>query len=142
MTNLERAIAIAVEAHAGQVDKAGEPYILHVLRVMLAVETTEERVVAVLHDVVEDTDWTIGRLREEGFPERVLGAIQSVTKQDGETYQEFVSRAATDPIGRAAKIADLLDNSDLSRIPHPTDADRARLARYRDALTLLGVKVD
>ena len=140
MTTLERAIAIATEAHAGQVDKAGEPYILHGLRVMLAVETTEERMAAVLHDVVEDTDWTIEGLREEGFSNEVLGAIQSVTKQDGETYQEFVRRAAIHPIGKAVKIADLLDNAALSRIPEPTDADRRRLARYRDALVVLGVK--
>ena len=71
MTTLERAIAIATKAHAGQIDKAGEPYILHALRVMLAVETPEERTAAVLHDVVEDTDWTIEGLREEGFSDRV-----------------------------------------------------------------------
>jgi len=128
---------IAAEAHAGQTDKAGAAYILHPLRVMFRVLATEERIAAVLHDVVEDTPWTLEKLREEGFSEAVVAAVDALTRRAGETYDEFVARAATHPIGRAVKRADLEDNMDLSRLPHPTDADRARLERYRRALVLL-----
>ncbi len=137
MATLERAIALAAKAHEGQVDKAGAPYILHPLRVMLRLQTADERIAAVLHDVVEDCGWTIEDLRAEGFSEAVVNAIQSVTKRDGEEYDAFVLRAARDPIGRRVKLADLSDNSDLSRIANPTDRDRARLEKYARAIRLL-----
>src|SRR5215467_11229904 len=127
MSTLERAIAIAAEAHAGQVDKAGASYVLHPLRMMLAVQQTEERIVAVLHDVCEDCPgWDFARLRREGFSERIIEALDAVTKRDGEDYDAFVRRAAADPIGRAVKLADLRDNCDLSRIAAPTPRDLAR----------------
>jgi hypothetical protein len=141
MSTLERAIAIAAAAHAGQVDKAGRPYILHSLRVMLALDTTDDQIVGVLHDVIEDTDVTIDGLRAEGFSEVVLAALASVTNREGEDYPAFVLRAAANPIGRRVKLADLRDNSDLSRIAHPTQKDHERLARYRaaiDAIQALG----
>lgn len=134
---LERAIAIAVEAHAGQVDKAGAAYILHPLRLMLAMETDEERIAAVLHDVVEDSRWTLALLRAEGFSEEVLRAIDAVTRRDDETYEAFVTRAGRDPIGRRVKLADLEDNADLGRIPSPTEKDLARVERYRRAIAEL-----
>jgi (p)ppGpp synthase/HD superfamily hydrolase len=134
MATLERAIAIAAKAHEGQVDKAGAPYILHPLRVMLRVATTEERIAAVLHDVVEDTDITIDKLQREGFSEAVLRAIESLSKLEGEAYEAFVERAAVDPIGRVVKLADLAENSDLSRILSPTDKDRERVEKYRRAI--------
>ncbi len=134
MSTLERAIAIAAAAHAGQVDKASRPYILHPLRVMLALDTTDDQIAGVLHDVVEDTDVTIEGLRADGFSEDVLAALDSVTKREGEDYPVFVLRAAANPIGRRVKLADLRDNSDLSRIDHPTQKDYARLARYRAAI--------
>ena len=135
MSTLERAIQIAAEGHSGQTDKAGAPYVLHPLRVMLSVTTSEERIVAVLHDLVEDCPgWSFERLREEGFSERVLTALASVTKRDGEEYQDFVRRAAADPIGRRVKLADLRDNCDLTRIAAPTERDHARIARYRQAI--------
>lgn len=137
MSTLERAIAIAAEAHAGQVDKGGAPYILHPLRVMLRLEDPEARMAGVLHDVLEDTDVTLERLRSEGFSEAVLSAIQSVTKVPGETYEAFVARAAEDPIGRRVKLADLADNSDLSRIGSPTERDLQRIEKYRRAMDLL-----
>lgn len=137
MTKLERAIEIAVEAHRGQVDKAGEPYILHPLRVMLHQRLDEQRQVAVLHDVVEDTDWTLERLREEGFSEGVVSAVEAVTRRDGEDYFDFVRRAAAHPMARAIKRADLIDNLDLSRIASPSSKDFARLKRYEQALALL-----
>jgi (p)ppGpp synthase/HD superfamily hydrolase len=135
---LERAIAIAVEAHAGQIDKAGAPYVLHPLRVMLSLATEDERIVGVLHDVCEDCPgWDFERLRAEGFSEAVLEALVSVTKIDGEEYQAFAQRAARNPIGKAVKRADLIDNSDVSRIAVPTQKDRERLAKYAQALALL-----
>ena len=137
VATLEKAIGIAAQAHAGQVDKAGAPYILHPLRVMLGVASLEERIVAVLHDVVEDTDWTFDRLRAEGFAESVLEALDAVTHRDGESYEDFVLRAAKNPIGRNVKRADLLDNLNLARIPAPTPSDHDRIARYRKALSLL-----
>jgi (p)ppGpp synthase/HD superfamily hydrolase len=137
MSSLESAIAIAAQAHTGQVDKAGAPYILHPIRVMLRVETLAERIVAVLHDVVEDTDWSLERLREAGFPEPVLSGLDAVTRREGEDYDDFVRRAAQDPIGRVVKRADLEDNLDLGRIPVPSDKDRARVEKYRRALRIL-----
>lgn len=137
MSTIERAIGIAAEAHAGQVDKAGAPYIFHVLRVMLAVETLDERMVAALHDVVEDTSWTFDRLREEGFSDEVVQAIESVTRRSGETYEEFVVRAGENPLGRRVKLADLADNSDLRRIAAPKAEDYARIERYRLAMEQL-----
>ena len=134
MATLERAISIAAKAHEGQTDKAGAPYIIHPIRVMLRVATTEERIVAVLHDVVEDTDITLEALKCEGFSEAVLSAIKAVTKLPGEEYTAFVQRAASNPIGRTVKLADLAENSDLSRIPEPTAQDQERAAKYRRAI--------
>lgn len=136
--NLERAIEIAVSAHRGQTDKAGQPYILHPLRVMLACKGDVARIVAVLHDVIEDTDWTPDALHAEGASDAILSALDTVTRRDDETYSEFIERAAKNEIGRAVKIADLRDNLDLSRIAKPTQADFARMDRYRAALQHLG----
>lgn len=137
MSTLERAIAIAAAAHAGQVDKGGSPYILHPLKVMLRVNGLEERMAAVLHDVVEDTPVTLAELREQGFSEAVLGAVESLTKREGEDYQAFVQRAGRDPIARVVKLADLLENSDLSRLPGFTEKDIERLEKYREAISYL-----
>jgi (p)ppGpp synthase/HD superfamily hydrolase len=138
MSTLERAIAIAAEAHAGQVDKAGAPYVLHPLRMMLRVSSTDERIVAVLHDLVEDcAGWTFDRLRSEGFSDHIIQALQSVTKRDGEEYEAFVRRAATNPIGRRVKLADLDDNSDPSRIAMPSERDFRRIEKYRRAIDLI-----
>ncbi|HSK75774.1 MAG TPA: GTP pyrophosphokinase [Thermoanaerobaculia bacterium] len=137
MNKLEEAILIAVQAHAGVTDKGGAPYILHPLRVMLKMREEPERIVAVLHDVVEDTDWTFAALREKGFSEVVVTAIDHLTRRPEETYEEFVERAARHPIARAVKIADVEDNLDLSRIATPTEKDHARRARYERALERL-----
>ncbi|WP_085704205.1 HD domain-containing protein [Pseudomonas sp. B15(2017)] len=131
---LERAIAIAATAHAGQVDKGGAPYILHPLKVMLRMSSLDERIVAVLHDVVEDCGISLDDLRKEGFSEEVLSAIESVTKVPGESYEDFVERAAQNPIGRVVKLADLEENSDLSRIASPSWEDLERIEKYRRAI--------
>lgn len=133
MDPLARAIQIAAEAHQGQVDKAGEPYILHCLRVMLKVESREERIVVVMHDLLEDTSWSRGDLEREGFSREVVNAIVALTRMAGESYEAFVRRAASNPIARSVKLADLEDNMDLSRIPEATERDRERLEKYERA---------
>lgn len=135
---LARAVAIAEQQHAGQVDKAGRPYIEHPRRVMRAMATDAERIVAILHDVVEDGDVTLARLADEGFPQYLLDALDSVTRRPDETYEAFVARAAANPIGRRVKVADLQDNADLTRIAAPTAADLARTEKYRRALAQIG----
>ena len=137
MSTIERAIVIAAEAHAGQVDKAGAPYILHPLRVMLRMETGDERITAVLHDLVEDSAWDLDQLRAEGFSEQVVRAIDSVTRRDGESYDDFLLRAGRDAIGLRVKLADLEDNCDITRIATPTDGDLARMEKYRRAIEQL-----
>ncbi len=138
MSTLERAIAIAAEAHSGQVDKAGAPYVLHPLRMMFRVASIDERIVAVLHDVCEDCPgWTFDRLRGEGFPNHIIEALRSVTKRDGEDYEAFVRRASANPIGRCVKLADLHDNCDLSRIAVPSEQDFQRIEKYRRAIDLI-----
>ena len=138
MSTLERAIAITAEAHAGQIDKAGALYVLHPLRMMLSMSSIDERIVAVLHDVCEDCPgWTLDQLRGEGFSDRIIDALQSVTKRDGEDYEDFVRRAAANSIGRRVKLADLHDNSDLSRIAVPSERDFRRIEKYQRAIDLI-----
>ncbi|MQG91085.1 GTP pyrophosphokinase [Pseudomonas sp. MN1F] len=137
MSTLERAIAVAARAHEGQYDKGGAAYILHPLRVMMRVSTPEQRIVAVLHDVIEDTSLTLSDLAREGFPLKILAALLALSRNKGESYQDFVVRLGSDPLARTVKLADLADNSDLSRIPAPGPADLARLARYREASAYL-----
>jgi (p)ppGpp synthase/HD superfamily hydrolase len=133
MAHLEEAIRNAVEAHRGQKDRAGAPYILHPLRMMLRAQTDAERMAAVLHDVVEDTAWTLDDLRARGFPAEVLAAVDALTRRPGEDYDAFVERAAADPIARRVKLADLEDNLDLGRLDRVTADDLERLERYRRA---------
>lgn len=132
--SLERAIAIAAEAHEGQLDKAGKPYILHPLRVMLAVPPYAKEC-AVLHDVVEDCpEWSFDRLGEEGFHWVMLSALDAVTKRKGEAYDAYLERVASDPIAIEVKLADLRDNLDGSR---GAPANEKRDAKYRAALAKL-----
>ena len=130
---LEDAIILATGAHRGQVDKAGEPYILHPLRVMLELKDEAGRIAAVLHDVIEDTRITVDDLREGGYSEEVLRALEALTRREGESYQDFIERVAADPLARRVKLADLADNLDAGRLPGMTEADRQRLTRYRAA---------
>ena len=134
---LEKAIAIAVEAHRGQTDRYGVPYILHPMRVMCRLDTVAEKTVGILHDVVEDTDWTFEGLQKEGFPRVVLEALDSVTKRKGEAYEDFVKRSAASPVGRKVKLADLEDNMDLRRLREITNDDKTRLQKYINAWNFL-----
>jgi hypothetical protein len=138
---LERAIEIAVEAHKGQLDKGGNPYILHPLRVMISVDLELEKIVAVLHDVVEDSNWTFEALLAEGFSIEVIEALKSVTRNsDNEDYDSFIQRAIGNPIGRKVKIADIRDNLDVTRIPDIGEKDLQRISKYKKALKILTEK--
>ncbi len=127
---LEKAIEIAVEAHRGQIDKAGKIYILHPMRVMLRGKNETEQIVGILHDVVEDTPITIEMLRKEGFSETVLAALECVTKQKNESYGHFIERILQNPLATQVKLYDIEDNMNRERIPYPTTKDEARFAKY------------
>lgn len=140
--DIEMAISIALkahkgQAHKGQVDKGGNPYILHPLAVMNRVETIEEKIVAVLHDVVEDTEVTIDQLRETGFSEEILEAINLLTKAKEDSYEEFIEKTLKNRIARNVKIADIKENMNLSRIQDPSEQDYMRLEKYKRALERL-----
>ena len=131
---LRRAIDIAKEAHKGQVDKAGNEYIDHPLRVMIAVHSVSEKIVGVLHDVIEDTDWTFERLEAEGFTTEIIEALKCVTKlSEDEPYDAFIERVKTNPLAVAVKIKDLADNMDIRRLNELTEKDFKRLQKYHRA---------
>jgi len=133
-TLLDLAIAIANQAHAGQLDKAGKPYISHPLTVMAQMDTLESKIVAVLHDAIEDSDLTIEGLVKQGFPEFITDAIAAITKLDGEQYEDYIMRVKSNAIARKVKIADVTHNMDMSRIANPTAKDLQRLEKYKKVL--------
>ena len=134
MSTLERAIEIASEAHKGQYDKAGNDYIGHPLRVMDMGRSEEEKIVGVLHDVVEDTDWTFEMLAAEGFSQDIIAALKCVTKiSENENYDDFIERVKKNPLAAAVKINDLSDNMDIRRLPYLSDKDIKRLKKYLKA---------
>ena len=134
MSTLQRAIEIATLAHQGQFDKAGNDYIGHPLRVMEMGKTEDERIVGVLHDVVEDTDWTFEALQAEGFSQEVIDALRCVTKvSENENYDDFIERVRKNPLAVAVKINDLTDNMDIRRLPYLSDKDVKRLKKYLKA---------
>jgi hypothetical protein len=121
----------------GKSTRAARRIFLHPLRVMLRLSDPVARIVAVLHDVIEDSPLTLDQLRDAGFAPEVLAALDALTKRPGESYGEFIRRAGNDPIARIVKLADLQDNMDLSRIVSPTTEDEARPTKYREAYALL-----
>lgn len=134
MSTLARAIEIATEAHKGQFDKAGNEYIGHPLRVMEMGKTEEEKIVGVLHDVVEDTDWSFDMLEAEGFAPEIIAALKCVTKiSENENYDAFIERVKKNPLATAVKINDLTDNMDIRRLPYLGDKDVKRLKKYLKA---------
>jgi (p)ppGpp synthase/HD superfamily hydrolase len=142
---LKDAIELATRAHAGQKDKAQNDYITHPLRVMEAVQGEEAKIVAVLHDTIEDTFVTAAYLREQGYPEEIVVAVEALTKRPDEEnsdegYHRFVMRAGSNPLARVVKIADLHDNMNLARIAQPTEKDHERNRRYARALVALGAQ--
>lgn len=136
--SIERAIEIAVAAHKGQVDKNGRPYILHVLQVMMAGKTDEERIVGALHDVVEDTEWTFEMLEKEGVSAYMIEALKCVTKQTpDEDYDAFTERVKTNPLAIRVKLNDLRSNMDLTRVEKMKEKDVERYNRYLKAYSEL-----
>lgn len=140
MITLDEASALANAAHAGQVDKAGRPYIEHVcaVRDALAGHGVDAQIAGVLHDIIEDTATTADDLRAAGVPEHVVSAVESVSRRSGETYLELIARAAADPLGRLVKLADNRHNSDEARLALLPPEQAARLReRYRTAREIL-----
>jgi (p)ppGpp synthase/HD superfamily hydrolase len=131
MSNLQKAIEIAVLAHSKQTRKNGEPYVLHPIRVMLKMNTEEEKIVAVLHDVIEDTKVTYKDLRDAGISERVIAGIRALTKQPGQTYEEYKEGVFASEDAMRVKMADLRHNTDIRRLKGVTEKDIARIAKYQ-----------
>ena len=128
---LDRAKEIAKAAHEGQVDKAGKPYIEHPMRVMKMGKTMEEKIAGVLHDVVEDSEWTFEMLEKEGIPKDVMDALRCVTKlSEDEDYDHFIARVKPNPLAVKVKLNDLKDNMDITRLDQVTEKDLARLNKY------------
>ncbi|MBR5689426.1 MAG: GTP pyrophosphokinase [Prevotella sp.] len=124
------ALKIAIQAHREQKDKSGREYVMHPIRVAERCKDPRAKIVALLHDTIEDTEVTVDYLRGQGFPDEIINGVLSVTKQERETYDDFVRRAAENPIGREVKIADLEDNMDIRRLKEITEEDVARLRKY------------
>lgn len=131
---LQKAIDIATKAHEGQVDKAGQPYIDHPLRVMNMGTTDEEKIVGVLHDVVEDSDWTFEELAAEGFSIEVIEALRCITKlSENEPYDKFIQRVKANSLAAKVKLYDLTDNMDIRRLAYISEKDVKRLRKYLKA---------
>ena len=130
MSTLQRAIEIAIEAHKGQTDKVGKPYILHLFQVMAKGKGEDEKITALLHDVVEDTPWTLEKLEAEGFSHKIIQALDCLTKREGESYEEFIERVKSNPLAIKVKINDLEDNMDIRRLCELSDNDVNRLNKY------------
>jgi len=128
------ALKLATIAHSGQIDKGGKPYILHPISVAKIVKTEEEKTVALLHDVIEDTPVTLEELRENGLPESVVVAVDVLTKRPGVDYGDYIQRVKQNPLALAVKIADMTHNMDLSRIQNPSAKDYARIEKYNGVL--------
>lgn len=138
MTLLEKCIALAVKAHEGQKDKSGRPYILHPLHLMAQMDTDEERMTAVLHDVVEDTGHTLADLRQMGLPESVILALGLLTHdKETATYEEYVQQLKPNPLAKKVKMADLRHNMDIRRLDSVGEKEAARLEKYRKAWAYL-----
>ncbi len=133
----KKAMRIAFEAHRGQLDRAGIDYVNHPLHLAEQMETEDETCAALLHDVVEDSDWTLEQLREEGIPEAAVEAVALLTHDERVPYLDYVAATRENPIAVKVKLADLAHNSDLGRLADVTEADRERLQRYEAARKLL-----
>ncbi|MBQ6573500.1 MAG: hypothetical protein IIX41_04170 [Bacteroidales bacterium] len=137
VTLRKKAEIIARKAHAGQVDKAGEDYFNHPKRVADNFYEDNDIIVALLHDVIEDTDITLEHLKKEGFNDDVLTALDAMTKREGESYDLFIERVKDNPIALKVKMADLRDNMDILRLPELTEKDLQRIAKYHKAYKYL-----
>ena len=131
MSTLQRALEIAISAHSDVIDKSGCLYIFHPIRLVLKAQSENEKIVAALHDVVEDCDdWCFDRLRDEGFSDVVLDAIDRLTKRDGEAYADFIERCCGSLLSIQVKLLDISDNMDITRLPTMDDKDLERMKKY------------
>lgn len=137
MDVIAKALQVAVKAHKGQTDKGGGDYVFHPITVALHVDSDDEKTVALLHDVVEDTDITLNDLREMGFSETIVKAVDAITRRPAEPRDIYLSRVKENRIATVVKIADLHHNSDLSRIPTPSEKDIAKAAQYAAEILFL-----
>ena len=133
MDLIEKSLEIALKAYAGQKDKAGKTYILHPLRLMNNVATEEEMAVALLHDVIEDSDYTEHDLLNKGIPSKVIEAVKCLSKLDGEDYEDFISRVLENELATKIKIVDIEDNINILRLNTLSDKDLKRIAKYHNA---------
>lgn len=135
MFSLGKAIQFAAEKHASQLDKGGNAYILHPLRMMMRLRSSDEELmaIAILHDVVEDCGVSFDDLQELGMTERVIKGVSDLTRQNGETYEQFIERLKDNPDALKVKKEDLKDNSDLTRLKGVSEKDVARMQKYMKA---------
>lgn len=137
MDQIQLAQQICQEAHYEQVDKSGQPYYLHPCAVADMCETEEEKVVAYLHDVLEDSEYDEMYLRMCGFSEKVVEAVKTLTKGVDEDYMQYIDRISQNKLATSVKLADLSHNMDISRIENPIEADYARVEKYKAAMKRL-----
>lgn len=137
MKDLSEILEFACNKHGHQIDKAGMPYIFHIVEVSLGVDDTREKAVAFLHDVLEDTDTTADELLEFGIEPEVVEAVEILTRKKNEDYMEYIKKVATNPLSRNVKMSDLRHNMKIERIPNPTEKDYARLEKYKKAYEYL-----
>lgn len=133
----KKAAKLAFAAHEGQTEECGIPYISHPWHLAEQMETETETAVALLHDVVEDTDWTLEGLAQEGFPPEVLEPLRLLTHDPAVPYFDYVRNLKHDPVAKKVKLADLAHNSDMTRLDHITERDVKRAEKYAQAIQLL-----
>lgn len=131
--NLKYAIGLSAKYHSGQTDKANKPYILHPIRVMLKLQSIEEKIVGILHDIVEDTEYTLNQMKDDGFSEEIIGAVKLLTKTKKGDFdiKAYYQNIFKNKLAKNVKLADLEDNMDLSRIQNPIDSDFERVKKYQ-----------
>jgi len=141
---LGKAIAIAAEAHQEQKDRGGKPYILHPIRIMMGLNTEDQELmsIAILHDVIEDSDWTLEALKSQGFRERVLKGVLALTHIEGEEYEDYIERISRNKDAIRCKLGDLKDNSDITRLKGLSDKDLLRTRKYHKAFMFLKGKLE
>lgn len=133
----KKAMRLCYEAHKGQLDKSGIPYVFHPLHLAEQMEDEETTIVALLHDVIEDSNYTIADLEAMGFSERILTALKLLTHEKDVPYMEYIAKLKEDPIVRTVKLADLAHNSDLSRLDEVDEKAIRRATKYAKAMQLL-----
>ena len=141
MDLVDRAFEIAVNAHKGQKDRYGNNYIFHPIRVLMRVNSIKDKIVAILHDVVEDTDWTVDQLAQEGFPKEIIDAIEAISRREEEEYIDYIERVQGNEIAMRVKLADLEDNINIHRLNNIYNGGSDRLNRYMTAYDILTGKI-